>query len=196
MRMYGSNHQICVEHPQFAVNEQMLRANFDGHCNDRSMMIRLTGVSEKAFYEAIPSKCRWKFLLETPSQRAVDSGTSKTDNSFNLETWQIYVLVVFGFVCTLCCVAVCVGTIIIIERKNRKTTADGKEVEDIDAEGGGKEFAADDGYYDENGNWVYATNDTASPGDTEVGAPAQDAIVNQGDEEATKDPKSTEHVSA
>lgn len=57
----------------------------------------------------------------------------------------------------------CVGTIIVVERKNRKNKADGKDADAADAEDGGGWFggaedeAEDGGYYDENGTWVYAT---------------------------------------
>lgn len=55
MKLLGNNHPVCIEPGDFAINEGVLKAGSEkygkGVCSDRTMLVRLTGVSEKAFYE-------------------------------------------------------------------------------------------------------------------------------------------------
>jgi len=163
MKLLGNNHPVCIEPADFAINEGVLKAGSEtygqGVCSDRTMLVRLTGVSEKAFYEALPTQCRKHFLLESPEQRARDAGVAQTDNSFNLEEWQIYVIVAFGLCSTVACLLVAVGTVVVIERKYRRgrgpvdTKLD--EDGDVDDDDGAWVGSTDeDGYYDEDGNWI------------------------------------------
>ncbi len=69
MKLLGNDHPVCIEPANFAINENILNIGSEtygkGICSDRVMMLRLTGVSQTAFYEAIPVQCRKHFLLES-----------------------------------------------------------------------------------------------------------------------------------